>query len=408
MIELLAPAGGLPQLKTALYFGADAVYGGLNHFGLRAFAGNFTKEELQEGIDLLHKAGKKFYLTMNSMLYDDEMDDFVAMAKMVNEMGVDAVIVSDMGGALTLRKEVPSLNVHISTQANTLNAASASFWAEQGIERVVLARELSLDRIKHLRDNTPSALQLEAFVHGAMCMSYSGRCMLSDHLTTRHGNKGQSAQPCRWQYKVVEEKRPNDPMDVFVDERGTNIFSAYDLNMLSHLPQLIDAGIMSLKIEGRMKTPYYVATVISCYKQALTLYLEQGLEAYLSQLPMLQNELLKASHRKSNTGFYFPENKPSTGAEGYEQSMDYMADVLEGTEGEAIIQLKNKISVGDNLEILSPHGSKAFALEFIEDVTTKEMLQMVSVAGKCYRINCPHPVGRGDFVRGQRRSKSTP
>ncbi|MBE5772280.1 MAG: U32 family peptidase, partial [Clostridiales bacterium] len=208
--ELLAPAGGMPQLKAALRFGADAVYGALPAFGLRAFAGNFTWEALEEALKIVHQAGKKFYLTMNILPYDDEMQDFIAAAQRACDLGVDAALVSDLGAFLALREHVPQLKLHISTQANTLNSQSASFYARMGAERVVLARELSLERIAQLRKNTPPDLELEAFVHGAMCMSYSGRCMLSDHLTGRGGNRGACAQPCRWEYTLMEKRRPGE------------------------------------------------------------------------------------------------------------------------------------------------------------------------------------------------------
>ena len=231
MMELLSPAGGMEQLKSALHFGADAVYGGVKRFGLRANAGNFTWEELKEALDLVHGCGKKFYLTLNILPYDDEMDGMVETAQKACEMGVDAAIVSDVGAFLTLREKVPQLPLHVSTQANVMNAASANFFAQAGAERIVLSRELSLERIKALKAQLPENVEIETFVHGAMCMSHSGRCMMSDFMMGRGGNHGACAQPCRWQYTVTEIKRPDEPMEVMEDAEGTYIFSAYDLNI---------------------------------------------------------------------------------------------------------------------------------------------------------------------------------
>lgn len=304
MMELLSPAGGMEQLRAAARFGADAVYGGLKKFGLRAAAGNFDWDELQTALDLLHGQGKKFYLTLNILPYDDELDELGQSARRAAQMGVDAAIVSDLGAFAYLRREVPELVLHVSTQANVMNAEAANLFDQLGAERIVLSRELSLARIACLRERLDSRVELEAFVHGAMCMAHSGRCMMSDYLAGRGGNRGACAQPCRWQYTVTELKRPDEPMPVLEDERGTYIFSAYDLNMLSHLPEMRDAGIASLKIEGRMKTAYYVASVTQAYRRALDL-LAQGEAAYRAALPELQDELLKVSHRSSNTGFYF-------------------------------------------------------------------------------------------------------
>ncbi len=336
--ELLAPAGGMAQLKAALRFGADAVYGALPAFGLRAFAGNFTWEELARALSLVHTQGKKFYLTLNILPYEDELPALIDTARRAGEMGVDAVLVSDLGAFLALRREVPELPLHISTQANTLNAEAARFYWEHGAERIVLARELSLSRIAALRDSLPPALEIEAFVHGAMCMSYSGRCMLSDHLTGRGGNRGACAQPCRWEYALVEKKRPGEYWPIEEDRRGTYLLSAYDLNMLSHLPELIRAGIASLKIEGRMKTEYYVATVVGAYRRALDALAESE-DAYRALLPELEGELRKASHRDFNTGFYFGAPQPAAGAAGFTQEMEYVARVEEWKDGVAALHV---------------------------------------------------------------------
>ena len=393
----------MPQLKAALRFGADAVYGALHAFGLRAFAGNFSWEELKEALDIVHGAGKKFYLTMNILPYDDEMEDFVKAARRACEIGVDAALVSDIGAFLMLRREVPELKLHISTQANTLNSESARFYYENGAERVVLARELSLERIKKFRANIPEKLEIEAFVHGAMCMSYSGRCMLSDHLTGRGGNRGACAQPCRWEYALMEKKRPGEYWPIEEDARGTYLLSAYDLNMLSHLPELLQAGIVSLKIEGRMKTEYYVSTVVGAYRRALDALMESE-EKYRALLPELLAELEKASHRPFNTGFYFGAPVPAAGAAGFTQSMEYVARVEDWQDGMATLHLKNRFYVGDTLELLSPKGVFPFEVKDIFLAETGERVETVSVAGQKIKIPLPFEAAEGDFLRGPNRN----
>jgi len=401
--ELLAPAGGMPQLRAALRFGADAVYGALPVFGLRAFAGNFTWEELAQALDETHGMGKKFYLTLNILPYEDEFPALIETARRAWEMGVDAALVSDLGAFLALRREVSALPLHISTQANTLNREAAAFYHAQGAERIVLARELSLKRIRALREGLPPSLTLEAFVHGAMCMSYSGRCMLSDHLTGRGGNRGACAQPCRWEYALVEKKRPGEYWPIEEDGRGTYLLSAYDLNMLSHLPELIDAGVGSLKIEGRMKTEYYVATVVGAYRRALDA-LKEGEGAYRELLPALEGELRKASHRSFNTGFYFGAPSPMGGAAGFTQEMEYVARVEDWQNGTAALSLKNRFYVGDTLELLSPRGVFSFPATRIIRCDTGEEVSTVSVAGQRVLIPLPHPAAPGDFLRGPNRN----
>ncbi len=399
--ELLAPAGGMAQLQAALRFGADAVYGALPDFGLRAFAGNFSWAELAQALSLLHGAGKKFYLTLNILPYDDEMDALTAAARRAWEMGVDAAIVSDLGAMLRLRREVPGLKLHISTQANALNSEALAFYAALGAERVVLARELSLARIRALR--RPTGLQLEAFVHGAMCMSYSGRCMLSDHLTGRGGNRGACAQPCRWEYALVEKKRPGEYIPVQEDEKGTYLLSAYDLCMLEHLPALLAAGIESLKIEGRMKTEYYVATVVGAYRRALDA-LAEGEARYAALLPDLRAELMHCSHRASNTGFYFGAPQPASGAAGFSQDREYVARVEVWAQGQAQIQIKNRFFVGDTLELLSPRGVFPFQVQALYRADTGEAVQTLSVAGQQALLPLPFPAAPGDFLRGPNRN----
>ncbi|MCR4885419.1 MAG: U32 family peptidase [Clostridiales bacterium] len=401
--ELLAPAGGSAQLRAALRFGADAVYGALKEYGLRAYAGNFSWEELDRELRLVHGQGKKFYLTLNILPYEDELPGFLAAARRAWEMGVDAALVSDLGAFLALRREVPGLKVHISTQANTLNAETARFYYGHGAERVVLARELSLDRIARMRETLPEELTLEAFVHGAMCMSYSGRCMLSDHLTGRGGNRGQCAQPCRWEYALVEKKRPGEYWPVEEDARGTYLLSAYDLNMLSHLPAMIRAGVGSLKIEGRMKTEYYVATVTGAYRRALDA-LADSEEKYRALLPELEKEVRKCSHRPFNTGFYFGPPSPAAGAEGFAQEMEYVGQVEGWENGVAAVRIKNRFYVGDTLELLCPAGAFPFRVEEITLPDTGERKDTVSVAGQRVLLPLAHPAAAGDFLRGPNRN----
>ena len=406
--ELLAPAGGMPQLKAAVHFGADAVYGGLQRFGLRAFAGNFTEETLPQAVKLCHGAGKKFYLTLNIFPFDEDFDGLLSAARFAFDCGADAAIVSDLGAVLALRETLPQLPLHISTQANTLNSRAAAFYHSLGAERVILAREMTLEQIAALRRNVPQELQIEAFVHGAACMSYSGRCLLSNYMTGRGANQGACAQPCRWRYHVVEEKRPGEYFPVYEDANGMYIFSAQDINALALLPQLMDAGVSSLKIEGRMKTEYYVATVVSAYHRGLDA-LSRGKDAFDALLPELEAELNKASHRPNSTGFFLGTPKVCGGAEGFAQSMEYVARVLSNAKpGEAAtVELKNRFYVGDALEVLTPVGSHAYVPDAIQLADTGELVQTHGVAGTLLKMAFPFVVSEGDIVRGPVRNHAS-
>jgi len=398
--ELLAPAGNMDSLRAALHFGADAVYGGMKQYGLRAFAGNFDPDALKEAVTLVHQAGKKFYVTMNSYPFDDELEGFAEAAALAAEIGVDAAIVADPGAILTLRKKVPQLPVHVSTQANTVNTPAAELYRDLGCERVILAREMSLDRIRTLRKALGDSIQIETFVHGASCMAYSGRCMLSAYLTGRSGNRGECAQPCRWQYAVVEEKRPGEYLPVAEDEKGTYLFSARDLCLMPLLPDLCEAGVSSLKIEGRMKTEYYVAVVTGAYRRALDL-LKQGREAFAEKLPELAEELQCASHRKSDTGFLLGNPETPGEAEGFWQAREYVGRVTEdaGADGKARILLKNRFFAGDELELMTPGGVvKIQAKPFIRE-KTGETLDTLGVAGEIIRMELPGS-RCGDMLRG--------
>lgn len=406
-IELLAPVGGMEQLKAAVRFGANAVYGGMKSYGLRAFAGNFGPEELREAVAYAHRHQVRFYVTMNILPTDEDLPGFVEAAKEAVQTGVDAAIVSDVGAALLLHEQVPQLPLHISTQTNVLNSQTAlHFHQAMGAERIVLSRELSLSHIAAMRKKLPREVELEAFVHGAMCVAYSGRCLLSLALTGRSGNRGACAQPCRWQYHLVEEKRPGEYLPVCEDDRGTYLYSAYDLCMMEHLDELRDAGVYSLKIEGRMKTAYYVATVVSAYRRALDLLENEGVEAYKHALPQLMEELQKASHRSSNTGFYYGSPIPPAGAEGFSQSMEYVGDFVSDVQPgqQALIRLKNRFFVGDTLEALTPEGTFPFKVESMHLQETGQSVQTASVAGTLLYVPVPFAVGEGDLLRGPNRN----
>ena len=403
--ELLSPAGNLESLEAAIHFGADAVYGGMKRYGLRAFAGNFGPDELAEAVEKVHRAGKKFYVTMNVYPFDDEMDGFVDAAKMALERGVDAAIVSDPGAIVTLRKKVPELPIHVSTQANTLNTPAAELYRDLGCERVILARETGLERIRQMKRNLGDTIQIETFVHGASCMAYSGRCMLSAVLTGRSGNRGACAQPCRWEYAVVEKKRPGEYMPVDEDENGTYLFSAKDLNLMPYLPELRDAGVSSLKIEGRMKTEYYVAVVTGAYRRALDLLDREGEEAFRQALPELLDELKNASHRESDTGFLLGKPENPGGAEGFHQEREYTGRVVEKyADGTASILLKNRFYAGDALELMTPDGIlPVTATPFVRE-KTGETLDTLGIAGETVRMALPENCVKGDMLRGQVRN----
>ena len=398
--ELLCPAGNREALAAALHFGADAVYGGMKQYGLRAYAGNFDGEELAEAVRMAHEAGARFYVTMNIFPFDDELDGFVAAAREAKAAGADAAIVSDPGAIRRLRREVPELPVHVSTQANTVNAEAAGMYRDLGCQRVILAREVSLERIARMKQILGNTVELETFVHGASCMAYSGRCMLSAYLTGRSGNRGECAQPCRWQYAVVEEKRPGVYMPVEEDERGTYLFSARDLCLMPILPELCGAGVSSLKIEGRMKTEYYVAVVTGAYRRALDL-LADSREAFEQALPELMNELRNASHRDSDTGFLLGNPEIPGEAEGFHQEREYTARVLDwdhGT-GEARLLLKNRFFAGEKLELMTASGIREVKAEPFLREKTGERMDTLGIAGETIRMRLPE-CEAGDMLRG--------
>ena len=398
--ELLAPAGNMTSLRAALHFGADAIYGGMKAYGLRAFAGNFGPEELREAVRLCHAAGRKFYVTLNVFPFEDQMDGFVAAAREALDAGVDAAIVSDLGAIVTLREQVPELTIHVSTQASTVNAAAVRHYRALGCQRVILAREVSLERMRKIAENAPG-VELETFVHGAACMAYSGRCLLSAALAGRSGNQGACAQPCRWQYAVMEEKRPGEYLPVCEDEHGTYIFSAKDLNLMPLLPELVATGVCSLKIEGRMKTEYYVATVVGAYRRALDL-LAEGEDAFRAALPVLMDELACASHRVSDTGFALDKPEEPGGAEGFHQEREYIAQAVEDSApgSAARFLLKNRFHAGDALELMTSGGIVPVnAVPFLRE-KTGETIDTLGVAGEIIAMPLPCAVRAGDLLRG--------
>ena len=350
MIELLAPCGDINKLKTAIHFGADAVYVGGNSYGLRRGAKNFSNEQLKEAVEYVHSKGKKLYVTCNIVAHNEDFAGLAEYLQYLDSIAVDAVIVSDPGIIMVAREVLKTTEIHLSTQANATNKYSVNFWADQGCSRVVLARELSVPEITEIKEHI-GEVELEAFVHGAMCIAHSGRCLLSNYLTKRDGNRGGCVQACRWEYKIHEVNRPDSPMSISEDERGTYIMNSRDLNMLKHVGDLAKAGVTSFKIEGRMKSQYYVGTVIAAYRKAIDAYLEGR------EIPdLLEMELLKTSHRDYTTGFYYGD----TDTVNLESSQatceyDFMAEVrgYDEERGGIIVEQRNRFKIGDTLEILS-------------------------------------------------------
>ena len=349
-IELLAPAGDMERLRMSLAYGADAVYLAGTDFGMRSFAGNFTPEELKQAVALCHSRGVAVHVTCNTMPRNGEIARMPEWLSYLQELGVDAAILADVGVLSLLKKHAPKLKAHISTQASVSNYQAAAAWYELGASRVILARELSLDEIREIRAKAPRELEIEAFVHGAMCVSYSGRCLLSNYMTGRDANRGACAQPCRYQYALVEEKRPGEYFPIGEDAGGAYILNSRDMCMIDHIPELIDAGLDSLKIEGRAKSAYYAAVVTGAYRHAIDAALAgQPLE------PVWRDEVEKVSHRPYSTGFYFGEPGQHTSHSRYVRDWQIMAVVTSCTpDGTALCELRNKLSARDELELVGP------------------------------------------------------
>ena len=362
--ELLIPASSLEVLKTAVVFGADAVYIGGEAFGLRAKAKNFTMEEMKEGIAFAHARGVKVYVTANILAHNADLAGVREYFEELREIRPDALIIADPGVFDIAREVCPEIDRHISTQANNTNYGTCLFWHRQGASRVVSARELSLEEIKELRAHIPEELEIETFVHGAMCISYSGRCLLSSYFTGRDGNRGACTHPCRWKYAVVEETRPGEYLPVYENERGTYIFNSKDLCMIEHIPELLDAGIDSFKIEGRMKTALYVATVARTYRKAIDDCLKDE-ALYRKKMPWYLDQISNCTYRQFTTGFFFgkpDEDSQIYDSNTYQKEYTYLGSVEEVRDGMCRITQKNKFSVGEKIEIMKPDGRNEEAL----------------------------------------------
>lgn len=391
--ELLAPAGDLERLKVAILYGADAVYIGGEEFSMRTACDNFTPENMKRGIDFAKERGKKVYVALNVIMRQNDMDVLGDYAQSLAAMGVDAVIVSDLGAFSLIRKAAPNLPIHVSTQANITNAETAKIWHSMGAERVVLARELTREEVVSIRNNTPEELELEMFVHGAMCVSYSGRCLLSNYLIGRDANRGDCAQACRWKYTLMEEKRPGQYMPIIENDRGSYIFNANDLCLLEFLPEILEAGVSSLKIEGRVKSEYYVATVVQAYRKELDRYYENPEKYTLSKEAM--ETVCKVSHRRYCHGFWTGEAKEGCQyleSNSYVRNHQVIGMVTEQEEGYLRFSQRNKFSVGDKIEVMTPSGR----------TYTHTVTEMYDAEGNSLE-NAPHPMMtvripmKGDF-----------
>lgn len=394
--ELLAPAGDLNTARVAMRYGADAVYMGGVMLQLRAASVGISTADIAVAAREAHALGKKVYVTVNSYARDGELEMIPGYATELAEAGIDAAIISDPGVMSIFHETAPHMPIHVSTQANCTNSAAAKAYYALGARRVVPARELSLNQLRALRAKLPADMEIEAFIHGAMCMAYSGRCMMSAFLTGRSGNRGECTHPCRWKYHVVEEKRPGMFFPVEEDAQGMAIFSSYDLNCLSFIDKLMGAGVSSFKIEGRMKSEYYVATVVSAYRRRI----DDILEGRGSDMELLSRELESVSHRPYSSGFYFGELRHVGGDGGeYEQGCQYSADIVAVKHGRAEIILKNKFREGDILEAVTPSGTPiSFAVSNITD-ENGEKLPDAPVPARTYFIDCPHPLAPGDILR---------
>lgn len=401
-VELLAPAGDLERLEAALNFGADAVYLAGQEFGMRTAASNFHYDELTEAVKRSHQWGVSVYVTCNTLPRNEELERLPEFLQHLQQIGADAVIVADLGVLQFAKQHAPKLDVHISTQAGIVNYASANAFYELGATRVVLARELTLEEIAGIRAKIPQDLEIEAFVHGAMCMSFSGRCLLSAYLNGRDANRGDCSQPCRWEYSLVEKKRPGEYMDIHEDANGTYILNSRDMCMIEHIPELIRAGISSLKIEGRAKSAYYVAVTTNAYRSAIDEYLEYPNKPVS---PWIVEELNKISHREYSTGFYFgqePGQVYSNG--GYVRDYEVVAICEDYQDGMLTISQRNRFFQGDTLDVLEA-GSRPYTI-VVSEMFDQEGQQISSAphATMLVKIPCARPVAKGAVLRKQRTS----
>lgn len=392
MVELLAPAGTFLKLKTAFKFGADAVYFAGKKFGLRAFAGNFEDDEIEKAVNYAHSLNKKVYITVNILAHEADFDGLKEYIEYLDKIGVDAVIVADVGIIKLIRDVAPNLDIHVSTQANVTNSYSAKFFQDMGVKRIVLARELSIEEIKKIHEAVPD-MELEAFVHGAMCISYSGRCLLSNYFTGRDSNRGACVQACRWEYTITEKSRQGQQFPIEEDERGTYILNSKDLCMIKHLKELEEAGICSFKIEGRMKSEYYVACTVNAYRRALN-----GEDVDIS-------ELEKSSHRLFTTGFYFGEkDKECFTSSSPVQTHEFMALVLEDAkDGYVKIEQRNRFKVGDTLEVLSPDENFNKKIKVTEIKNLKgELIDDAKKVQEVLYLRTELDLKEGDILRAEK------
>ena len=398
-IELLSPAGDMQKLKTALYFGADAVYIGGKSFSLRALAGNFSDEEIVEAVNYAHALNKKVYVTVNVFGRNNDVERLKDYFKFLESAKVDGAIISDTGLMYLAKTVAPNLPLNLSTQANTLNYMTVKFWRDFGASRVILARELSQKEIKEISEKVPD-IEIETFIHGAMCIAYSGRCLLSDYTTGRSSNKGACVQACRWNYQIREKNSDGEFFDIEEDDKGTYILNSKDLNLMDYISELDDAGVCSFKIEGRMKSEYYLATVINAYRRALDCYYENG-KAYKDN-PLFQNELLKTAHRDFTTAYFLGENKRTV---NYLDSQSkgthkFIATVIGTGDGYIEVEMRNRFKVGDELEILSPSDNFNKTLVVCEMFDEKgESISDAKLVQQKIKIKCDLKLSVGDILR---------
>ncbi len=358
--ELLSPAGNYEKFEMALAYGADAVYFGGKSFSMRSAANNFSRDEMKNAVKLAHSMGKKAFVAVNIIARNKDISGIIKEFEFINEISADALIVSDVGLVALAKKHAPGTKVHISTQANILNVESAKFFAGMGADRLILARELSLREIKEIRAALPKKIEIEVFVHGSMCISYSGRCLLSNYMANRDGNRGECAQPCRWKYSLVEELRPGEYYPVYEDERGSYVFNSKDLCMLNHIPELIEAGIDSFKIEGRMKSVFYTAMTTRSYRRAIDAY--YGARGRQEYDPRWFNDLAKTSHREYTTAFFFDEKPEKTQiyeTNTYIRTHSFVGKVMDYDEGTGLAKImqRNPLFIGEEIEVVQPLGS---------------------------------------------------
>ncbi len=403
-IELLSPAGDFERLKLALKFGADAVYLGGEQFGMRTNPSNFNADQLKEAVSLVHSLGKKVYLTCNTLPRNNEIEYLPDFLKYAADIGIDAFIIADVGVMMLAKKYAPDVEIHMSTQVGIVNYQTANSFYELGAKRIVTARELSLEDIKSIRDKTPPELEIEVFVHGAMCMSFSGRCILSDYMVGRDANRGDCAQPCRWKYHLVEETRPGQYFPVNQDENGTYIFNSRDLCMIEHIPELVDAGIDSFKIEGRAKSEYYTAIVTYAYRNAIDEYLKNP-SADFKVPQWILDEMEKMSHREYTTGFNFGpmKNGQVLDTGGYIRSWDVCALFNSYSNGRLVVDQRNRFYQGDILEVVEPNKKPyQITVEDLYNETADEKVDVANKATNTYSFKCDIPISSDAIFRRQR------